>query len=148
MIEICSDEETWRREMKTVEEAYLHLRWPESEYIFSTFSFWVNYSFKAYFYRPTQSRKADCAFVCRDELYICLRWTLSAGILLSFQLGDALSGQSLGKAFPEYMGYCTLGLYCLPALPQKILPQNLMLLGFLSHISPCVFLFNLSYRLK
>ncbi len=134
--------------MKTVEEACIHLRWPESEYIFSTFSFWVNYSFKAYFYQPTQSRKADCAFVCRDELYICLRWTLSAGILLSFQLGDALSGQSLGKAFPEYMGYCTVGLHCLPALPQKILPQNLMLLGFLSHISPCVFLFHLSYRLK
>lgn len=73
-----------------------------------------------------------------DELYICLRWTLSAGILLSFQLGDAFSGQSLGTAFPEYMEYCTLGLHCLPALPQKILPQNLMLLVFLSHKSPCI----------
>lgn len=68
-----------------------------------------------------------CELVDRNELHLGICGPFSAGILLSFQLGDALPGQSLGATFPEPLGNCTLDLYQLSSLPQTIFPQNLSL---------------------
>lgn len=73
------------------------------------------------FMSQSNPEKLTVHFFHRDELHICLCWPFSAGLLLSVQLGDAFPGQSLGAAFPEHVGYRTLGLHCLPAVPQKIL---------------------------
>lgn len=74
----------------------------------------------------------SCSITClfpplfhRDELHLCVCWPLSPGLLLPFQLGNALPAEPLGVALSKPVGDCTVAAHRLPALQEEILPQNI-----------------------
>lgn len=71
--------------------------------------------------------------VLRYELHTGVRRPLSPGFLLPVQLGDALPAESLGVALPKPVGDDAVGGRFLPAVQEKVLPQNMNdnRLGFL-----------------
>lgn len=79
---------------------------------------WYLFIQSCFFFMTQFSQFVNLVF--RNELHPGICGPFSAGLLLSFQLGDALPGQSLGATVPKPVGNCTLGLYHLSALPQTI----------------------------
>ncbi len=146
-MQICSDEETWRREMKKVEEAYLHLGWPESEYIFSTFSFLVNYSFKASFYQPTHPEKLTVhLFAGMNSIFVYVGHSL-LGFYFPFSWEMRFQDSHWEQLFQNIWG-TALWVFIAYLLYRKKFFLKIWCCWYFCLIKVLIFLFNLSYRLK